>query len=77
MSEYLKPQSPIRVEDTYIYPLTTVDQVIMEDGNRLNVAMDSLSIISKTTTEDNGKFLRVENGTPVWSHIQSAEEASF
>lgn len=37
MSEYLKPQSPLyhKKEDTYFYPLTTVDQVIMDDGNRL------------------------------------------
>ena len=76
---YLKPQSPLyhKTEDAYFYPLTTADQVIMEDGNRLNVAIDSLNIISKTTTEDNGKFFRVENGIPVWSHIQSAEEANF
>lgn len=33
---YLKPQTPIRQGDNYIYPLTTVDQIIMEDGSRLN-----------------------------------------
>lgn len=37
MSNYLKPQSPIYNEstDSYIYPLTTSDQVIMPDGSRL------------------------------------------
>lgn len=34
---YLKPQSPLQHKDgDYFYPLTTVDQVVMEDGSRLN-----------------------------------------
>lgn len=38
MSNFVKPQSPIYNEslDTYIYPLTTSDQVIMPDGTRLD-----------------------------------------
>lgn len=38
MPTYEKPQSPIysKTNDAYLYPLTTVDQVIMEDGSRLN-----------------------------------------
>ena len=39
---YLKPQSPIQLKDSdYVYPLTTIDQVI--DGNqRLNVSFNNL-----------------------------------
>ena len=35
---YLKPQSPLKDAQTgnYIYPLTTIDQVVMNDGSRLN-----------------------------------------
>lgn len=33
---YLKPQSPIKYKEDHIYPLTTVDQIIMDDGNRLS-----------------------------------------
>lgn len=33
---YLKPQSPIKYNEDHIYPLTTVDQIIMDDGNRLS-----------------------------------------
>lgn len=33
---YLKPQSPIRYGEDHIYPLTTVDQIMMDDGNRLS-----------------------------------------
>lgn len=42
---YLKPQTPLQHKDgDYFYPLTTIDQVIMEDGiTRLNGA-DLVSI---------------------------------
>lgn len=33
---YLKPQSPIQYKEDHIYPLTTVDQVIVNDGQRLS-----------------------------------------
>ena len=33
---YLKPQSPIKYKEDYIYPPTTIDQIIMEDGQRLS-----------------------------------------
>ena len=38
MSNYVKPQNPLYNEtnDTFIYPLTTVDQIITNDGKRLN-----------------------------------------
>lgn len=46
---YIKPQSPLKKinketgEVNYIYPITTPDQVVMEDGRRLNVVLDELS----------------------------------
>ena len=44
MSEFLKPQSPLKHKDgAYIYPLTTADQVILENGNRLNTALNNMS----------------------------------
>lgn len=44
MSEFLKPQSPLQHKDgAYIYPLTTADQVILENGNRLNAALNDMS----------------------------------
>ena len=42
---YLKPQTPIQLEDNYIYPLTTADQVIV-GNNRLN------SLFKKTIQEN-------------------------
>ena len=50
MSIYLKPQSPLyhKTEDAYFYPLTTADQIIMEDGNRLNTVFKST--VRKTVT---------------------------
>lgn len=41
MPEFLKPQSPLKHKDgAFLYPLTTEDQVIMEDGSRLNAVLD-------------------------------------
>ena len=78
---YLKPQSPIKDKDgDYVYPLTTVDQVIMPDGRRLNAVLDDTagdSIVPAPTTNDNGKFLKVVNGSPSWVAIPNAEEAAF
>ena len=37
MPNYLKPQSPIQLNDNYIYPLTTADQVITEIIDELNL----------------------------------------
>ncbi len=45
MSNYLKPQTPIQLNENYIYPLTTADQVILNNGNRLN------SLFKKTIKE--------------------------
>ena len=78
---YLKPQSPLQHKDgDYFYPLTTVDQVILEDGSRLNIKLDNLlnaSTIPTSTTADNGKFLRVVDGVAAWQTVSNAEEASF
>lgn len=74
---YLKPQSPLKdVDGDHIYPLTTVDQVILEDGRRLSAVLDG-TMVPSTTTDDNGKILKVINGSPAWTTIPNAEEASF
>lgn len=50
---YLKPQSPlVSKEGDYIYPLTTVDQVVMEDGSRLNTKLDISSMVDITLTQE-------------------------
>jgi hypothetical protein len=51
MSEFLKPQNPLRKGEAYIYPLTTVDQVILEDNNRLNSALEHLVYTSEEYQE--------------------------
>lgn len=42
--EYLKPQSPIRIGENYIYPLTTSDQIINGDGERIKNIADTNEI---------------------------------
>ena len=73
----VKPQSPLKHTESgdYFYPLTTVDQVIMEDGSRLNSVLEETAIPT-ITTEDEGKFLRVINGVATWQTVINAEEVS-
>lgn len=53
MSEFLKPQSPLQHKDgAYIYPLTTGDQVIMDDGSRLNAALENIVYVSELGQEE-------------------------
>lgn len=52
MSDFLKPQSPLQHKDgAYIYPLTTADQVILEDNSRLNTAFENLVYVSEENQE--------------------------
>ena len=61
MSNYVKPQSPIynRKTDTYLYPLTTADQVIMPDGSRFtNINIEgaiqkNYSVVDNLTKPEN------------------------
>lgn len=52
MSEFLKPQSPLQHKDgAYVYPLTTVDQVILENNNRLNVLLENIIYANENEEE--------------------------
>lgn len=56
---YLKPQSPIKKDADYIYPLTTYDQIIMPDGSSRWDGKNVKSVNGKTgditlTTSDIG-----------------------
>jgi len=53
MSNYLKPQSPLQHKDgAFIYPLTTVDQVVLDDNTRLNYAIEHMVYSSERDQED-------------------------
>lgn len=41
---YLKPQSPLIIGEDHIYPLTTYDQIINKDGNRVSELVDGKDI---------------------------------
>lgn len=48
MSEFLKPQSPLQHRDgAYVYPLTTTDQIILEDNTRLNATLDKVAYMGE------------------------------
>lgn len=46
-----KPQSPMQYDGKSFYPLTSTDQVIMEDGARLNSALTGLVYTSEENQE--------------------------
>lgn len=86
----LKPQTPLRNGEDFIYPVTTADQIILSDGTRLE-KNGQLAVgggggagstdlrLPNPTKEDAGKFLRVDaSGTSyVLEAIAVAEEAEF
>lgn len=41
---YLKPQSPLIIGEDHIYPLTTYDQIINKDGNRVSEIADEKDV---------------------------------
>lgn len=60
---YLKPQSPLRENSSgdYFYPLTTADQVIMEDGSRLNGYLsEQYNVVSETIDTINNSKISME-----------------
>lgn len=64
-TNYLKPQEPLKKIDkngdiNYLYPMTTPDQIVMEDGGRLNAVI--ADIIAKFA----GCYIAFEdeNGNP-------------
>ena len=45
--------------------------------NQLSYKVNKIISVPTSTTEDNGKFLRVVNGSALWQTVQNAEEVSF
>ena len=71
-----------------VKPLTTAEYEALEETNVNTLYMltdgeeesgggNSESALPSVTAADEGKFLRVVNGTPTWVSIPRAEEASF
>lgn len=76
MSEFLKPQSPLQHKDgAYIYPLTTADQVILEDNGRLNAALENLVYVNDESQESAVVPLNADTlgGHPVEDFIKRDE----
>lgn len=47
MSEILKPKKPLKYGDFYFYPLTSADQIVLNDGSRLDAATANMAILGK------------------------------
>ena len=61
---YLKPQSPLRHNESgnYIYPLTTIDQVIMDDNNDTVIIENyeiPYTLLESEWVKKNNKYLQI------------------
>lgn len=81
MSNYVKPQSPIynRKTDTYIYPLTTADQIIMPDGSRftnIGVIQKNYSVVGGLEEPSNPtqNMIWIQTETPIGRVFFSNDE---
>lgn len=84
MSSYIKPQNPLYNEaaDVYIYPLTTVDQIVLSNGERLNESYFgkgielNYSIIGGLEEPENPteNMIWVETDVNITNHIISKNE---
>ena len=66
----LKPQKPLMVNEQEIYPLTCAEQVIMEDGSRLNAYVKKF-LVPAYTSADYGKILGCNASGLQWVDSQS------
>jgi hypothetical protein len=79
---YLKPQSPLQHKDgDYFYPLTTADQVIMEDGSRLNTSINKGSsstniVLAHNLWVDNEQTVNVDGVTTTNTIIVGSDLSS-
>ena len=64
---YTQPEEPIDAEDGALWVDTDEDI----EGDAVGGG------VPPATTDDNGKFLRVVDGSPAWATIPYAEEATF
>lgn len=53
MLDYLKPQSPLRNNNDYFYPLTTSDQIIVEDKRLSDYSIITDNEINMILSKDN------------------------
>ena len=63
----LKPQIPLMSEGDYIYPLTTIDQVLMEDGTKANQTLATKEYVNNMIPfslgiDENGNYGYIKEG---------------
>lgn len=66
-----KPQKPLEVNGQEIYPLTNSEQVITENGERLNAVLRKTAIPDYTAA-DYGKTLTCGDTGLIWADAGSA-----
>lgn len=77
MANYIKPQSPLQHKDgDYFYPLTTVDQIMMEDGTRLNANWININLDNAEEGAANKINADTLNGYTAEELMQAKHEAT-
>ena len=75
-----KPQQALEVNGKEIYPLTSADQVIMDDGSRFHVFVQKF-IVPSYNSADYGKILGCSADGLKWvdsqSELENAEGVYF
>ena len=67
-------------ENNRDFPIARAKDIAMSDGTRLEDYLANMgggSGLPDYTEADNGKFLRLVDGSPAWVAIPNAEEAEF
>lgn len=60
-----------------VYCTTESILEIQSSISDVNAAIDSIKDVPECASADNGKFLRVVDGSAAWSTVPIAEEATF
>lgn len=78
MANYLKPQSPLQHKDgNYFYPLTTVDQILNDDGSRFNTSIISVNLDNAEEGPANKINADTLNGYTAEELMQAKNEATI
>jgi len=71
-------ESSVDIDSTLTQENAAADAKAVGDAiAAVNEMITEINEVPDATSEDEGKFLRVINGTPSWQTIQNAEEVSF
>lgn len=79
-TSYVNEQLDLKADKTYVDSLNAADKTYVNDQLALKADktyVDGKLHVPNSTTDDNGKFLRVVDGSAAWQIVPNAEESGF